>query len=442
MKRVQFLFTLFLMVSISTFAQTAYQFSFKLQKAGNSVPCKALFITNGDGTGMARIRFNTTTANDSTLIDMKVTEEITDEIPGCAGKGRLYFKLEKNQLIFGSDSNFILPQYFCFKLDVITGLYEPMGYSNSIDDCKAAVTTFSEISFLEQKDLTSDFVLTYFKPREKFYTNLFSKTRALTVNEQNVKMYLLVVANTFDDSIGKACAKDLKRTMKFFKDIQEFLGIKFEYDTIAGKNYNKQKVEKAIEKLGNAGPNDIIVFYYSGHGFRVKTGDTRLPPYIDLRPNYDGNPDNLNSMSMADIFQIISGMRARFKLVVGDCCNSFSNTYSIKAPAPPRTKGFSFTGSIQNGADLFLNATRSSVLLYGASPGEYSVCNDDFGGFFSHNLFTGIENQLKFYNSNATWQKIIDYTKANTIKMSKRVECPLPANPKNRCFQSPGGTIE
>jgi hypothetical protein len=249
-------------------------------------------------------------------------------------------------------------------------------------------------------------------------------------------MYLLVVANTFDNLIGKACAKDMVRAIRFFSDIKDFLGIKFEYDTIAGKNYNLENVEKAIDKLKIAGPNDIVIFYYSGHGFRPRTS-TQRPPFIDLRPNYDDNPNNLNSKSLADIYEKINKMPARLKLVFSDCCNDSSKTYSIKAKAPARTKGFTFSGNMQNAADLFLNTNRISILATGAEPGQKSICNDDFGGFFSYNLWKAIEGQISFFNSNASWDKIKEETQVNTKKLAYRVPCPTPANVSNRCYQTP-----
>ena len=442
MKKIVFIFSSLLLLTISAVAQTDYQFTFQIPNANSTIAAKVFFLNFEDGTAQARLRFNSPINIDSTLIDMKVTEENTDAIPGCVNQDRLFFNLQKNQLIFGNDSSVTLPQYFCFKKNTVTGFFEPLGISNTIGDCHAAVTPFTTVDYLEQKNLTPDFVLTYFKNREKFYTSLFAtKTRALTVNERNVKLYLLVVANTFDDSIGKACAKDMRRTISFFKDVKEFLGIQFEYDTIAGKNYNLTNVEKGIEKLRSAGPNDIVVFYYSGHGFR-QNGDTRRPPYIDLRPNYNDNPNNLNTKSLADIYATITGMPARLKLVLGDCCNDLSKSYSIKAKAPSQTKGFSLTGSIQNGADLFLNANRASILAAGAEPNQRSICNDDFGGFFSFNFLKAIEGQLSFLKTNATWDKIIEETKIKTRKMSARVDCPKPGNPQGRCLQMPYSEIE
>mgnify|MGYP000849798619 CR=1 FL=1 len=434
MKKKLFIFFTFILAAVTGYAQVTYQFSFQLPQAGSSMSCKAFFINYSDGTAQTRIRFNAPLNTDSTLVDLKA-EDVSEKMTGCSDM-MLFYKLQKTQLLFGNDNGITLPAYFCFRKNGQTGLFEPFGFSVGTDDCKAPITPFTSVDYLDKKDLTDPLLLTYFNNREKFYNSLYASTRDVISVDRNLTMHLLVVANTFDQNIGNACAKDMHRAIKFFQDLRDFLGIRFEYDTIAGKRYNLTEVNKAIDKLGAAGPNDIIVFYYSGHGFRQKD-DNRRPPYIDLRPNYDENPNNLNSKSLADVFQTISGMKARFKLVLSDCCNDMSKTYSVKAKPPSATKGFSLSGSFRNGADLFLNSQRMSILATGANPGQRSICNDDFGGFFSYNFLNAIEGQLSFLNSNASWDKITEEALMKTRKMSLRVECPAEGNPNGRCNQIP-----
>ncbi len=434
MKKAASLLILSVIAKLAVVAQVTYQFSFQLSQPGGPVPCKAFFINYPDGSSQARIRFNAPGDNDSTLVDMKAEEDINDNISACSDM--LFYKLQKNQVLFGNDVGVTLPALFGFQKNSQTGFFEPYGFSLSPGDCKTSLTPFSTIDYLEKKDLSENLLLTYFGSREKFYTSFFASTRDVISVDRNLTLHLLVVANTFDKSIGNACARDMRRTIKFFQELGDFLGIRFQYDTIAGKRYSLTEVEKAIEKLASAGPNDIIVFYYSGHGFRQKD-DNRRPPYIDLRPNYDENPNNLNSKSLADIFQSISGMKARFKLVLSDCCNDMSKTYSVKAKPPSVTKGFSLSGSFRNGADLFLNSKRMSILATGANPGQRSICNDDFGGFFSYNFLNAIEGQLSFLNSNANWDKITEEALTKTRKMSLRVECPEEGKPTGRCNQIP-----
>ncbi len=436
MKKLLFVLLTFVFTENSLSAQVIYRFSFTLPASGGTVPCTAFYVGQGDGTAQVRIRFTGPGAADSTLVDFTAEEEATDKFPGCAASDKLYLRLQKTQVLFGNDNGIAFPAYLCFRMNKETGYYEPAGYSNEVGNCESPITAFTSTESLAKKDISNETVSMYFRSSDSFYAGYFASTRDFVVIDPNITLHLLVVANTFDDHIGNACAKDMRRTIKFFQELKDFLGIRFVFDTIAGKRYSVAQVDAAIAKLANAGPNDIVVFYYTGHGFRQKD-DNRRPPYIDLRPNYDENPNNLNSKSLADIFQTVSGMKARFKLVWADCCNDMSRTYSVKAKPPSATKGFGLNGSLKNGADLFLNAKRLSILATGANPGQRSICNDDFGGFFSYNLLNSIEGQLSFLNSNANWDKIIEEAGGKTRKMAMRVDCATPANANARCTQIP-----
>lgn len=457
MKQIFFSLTVLMLATFGSFAQSSYEFTHSLQKGTATITAKTFFVDYGNGTGIARIRIDSPSGNDSTLIDCLATIENTDTVSGCTIANRLYLRLDKKQVMFGTDSGLTIPKYFVFTLNAGSGFFEPFGTGAGINNCQAIVTPFSAIRNLEKKDLNKQYVMRYFTNRDKFFNALFAiQDRDLTVLGQNVKIYLLVVANTFDDSIGSACAKDMRRAINFFTDIRDFLGMQFEYDTITGKNFDLTHVNNAIERLERAGKNDIVVFYYTGHGFRPAQNYAKRPPCIDLRTNQDihskdfENPNVLSSKSLQDIYDRIKQMPARLSLVIGDCCNDSMKYYNIKANAPMATKGgFGLTGNTQIAADLFLNATKISMLATGAEAGQKSICNDDFGGFFSYNLWEAISGQIKNSGSNnlwnvdqlqtvgKSWDNVKNYTKINTQKLARRVDCPMPDNPQNRCYQTP-----
>ena len=457
MKQIFFSLIVFLLTTFGGFAQSSYEFTHSLLKGKAMITAKTFFVDYGNGTGIARIRTDSPSGNDSTLIDYLATIEYTDKVSGCTTANRLYLRLDKKQVMFGTDSGLTIPKYFVFTLNAGSGFFEPFGFSDGINNCQDAVIPFSSIRSLAKKDLNKQYVLRYFTNQDQFFNSLFAtQDRDLTILGQSVKLYLLVVANTFDDSIGNACTKDMRRAINFFTDIRDFLGLQFEYDTITGKNFDLTHVNNAIERLGRAGKNDIIVFYYTGHGFRPAKNYAKRPPCIDLRTNQDihsrdfENPNVINSKSLQDIYDRIKQMPARLSLVLGDCCNDSMKYYNIKAKAPMATKGgFGLTGNTQIAADLFLNSAKISMLATGAEAGQKSICNDDFGGFFSYNLWEAISGQIKNSGSNnlwnmdqvqtvgKSWDNVKNYTKTNTQKLARRVECPVTGNPENRCYQTP-----
>jgi hypothetical protein len=273
---------------------------------------------------------------------------------------------------------------------------------------------------------------------ERFYRNLFvtNNSRALTVSEQNVNLILLVVANVYDTAIGQACRNDMNNAIRFFRKVSQFIGIKFRYDTIAGNRYSIKNVQEAISML-NPNPNDIVVFYYTGHGYRIEK-DNRPAPYIDLRPRIDRSIKLAdNTLSMEDIYDMVKKEGARLNLVLADCCNSLITLKNPLAEAPAKTKGFEMDWSTENARDLFLNGSPTSILATAAMPGQLATCNNTFGGFFSYFFRTSVENHFSYFKNKVTWEQVLEETKRQTKYKADHTYCKLPDYPKNICNQVP-----
>lgn len=89
---------------------------------------------------------------------------------------------------------------------------------------------------------------------------------------------------------------------------------------IAGTKYNKKNVELAIKNLKPVPDKDIVVFYYTGHGFRKPTERKKISqfPFLDLRSKTDSNYMAQSRLNIEkDIFNKIVSKGARFNLVLG-----------------------------------------------------------------------------------------------------------------------------
>jgi len=342
-------FSFFLIVATSD-AQSVYELAFTFPDANTAIEYKACYVDAADGKGKVRLRFTAPNGLDSILAELDAVEESPDINAACINPDRIYFKLQNPKYIESKDPGIILPKYFCFQKDTATGFLEPYGITNSSADCKADPVKFSNIAFIDQQSLTKDFVLTYFKPYDLFYRNLFvtNNPKALTTSERNVKIYLLIVANVDDPKIGAADRKNMNDAIAFFGKIKQFLGIAdFIYDTITGKRLTKQNVENALNTFyAPASINDILIFYYNGHGFRKPT-DGRPGPYIDLK-----DKDNWRIMeasaSLEDFYAIIRKKRARLSLVLGECCNALITDTNPLAEPPSVKKYIGLNWDTQN----------------------------------------------------------------------------------------------
>lgn len=421
------LFLLLLLVAFPAaivHSQTIYELSFNLQHTSGEIPAKAFFLDNNDGKGKLRVRFIDPVRKDSILAELDAAEEFTDA--ACA-EDKLWYKLDKLNYIDTRDPGIPLPAFLNFKKDVSSGLFEPSGFSGS-KDCNAAITKFTNISLIEKKDLTQEFVLSWFRQYDLFYRNLFvtNNPRALTVAERNIKLYLLIVANVTDAKIGTADRKNMNDAIAFFSKVKETLGIdQFLYDTVAGAAlYSKETVERKIKTFLAPGPNDIVVFYYSGHGYR-KPKDGRPGPYIDLRVDYNKSY-LLNSLSMEDIKDSIKKKGARFNLLLSDCCNAFvtdTNPMVQDQAISGKKGGFDLEWSVQNCRDLFLSTTPTTIFATAAEPHQLAISNPVFGGFFSNYFMANTASSLGYSKRNVNWTDIFEQVKSQTEKKTSRTWC-------------------
>jgi hypothetical protein len=428
MRKILVLLLALLVTVICLDAQTVYEFSFTYSPNQTAIGYKAFFIDNNDGTGKLRLKF--VAGDDTVLADYDVKEEIAEANANCNNTDRIYYRLQNPKFIESKNPGVDLPGYVCFVKDAVSGLYEPAGVGKGAADCKTELVKFSSISTINQQDLTKEFVLTYFKTYEPFYKSQFvtNNSKALTVAEQNTKLYLLFVSNVTDPEIGVADRKGMQETISFFRKIKEFLGIgTFVYDTITGTSFNKQTVLNKINSFLTPSPNDIVVFYYAGHGFRMPK-DGRQGPRMDLR---DLVKDQFlryqdNSLSTDSIMDIIRKKGARLNLIISESCNDTITKTNPMVKEPPiagKKGGFGMNWSMQNCRDLFLNATPTTILAAAASPYQLAISNSEFGGYFSTFFRNALEINMGYAKTNVKWDDVFEQTKQQTETKAGRTWC-------------------
>lgn len=119
-----------------------------------------------------------------------------------------------------------------------------------------------------------------------------------------------------------------------------------------------------------ADTNDVILFYFSGHGLQ----SAFLP--ID----YDGH---LNRLKHAEIRQIFKASKAKHKICIADACHSGSFNGSSKTP---------YNSTIQKYYDAFNESRGGTALILSSKAEEVSIENAGLRqGIFTHFLIRGLK---------------------------------------------------
>lgn len=195
------------------------------------------------------------------------------------------------------------------------------------------------------------------------YWLTFIDTNDKNVGEIDVKGRE-VLYNHFIDEVNAALAEN-----GYEADIQDFYGNKV----------TPENCKSAIELL-KVTPEDIIVFYYIGHGGRPTTDVEYMKNHP--WPQMCMSQWNENKyIPLEWVNKTLSSKGARLAVTIGMCCNSLSNISIKEGPAFSPNYGATYMGNnkMQRIQDLFLN-TRGSLLATSASPTQTSGClRSDFG---------------------------------------------------------------
>lgn len=230
----------------------------------------------------------------------------------------------------------------------------------------------------------------------------------------NSTMHVIIVANTKVSDIGAACKRDLDNLSSEFGGIAKVLGMQYDLQTLYGNSYSKEALVKLVNNFYPK-KNDVVVFVYTGHGFRFDN-QTDYYPNMDLCPSSYDDPRE-NYVSVSDVYKEIVAKGARLSLVFSDCCNT-----KIGANLPLINTNTLFSRS-NNNFDrsklqrLFIDAS-GSLIATAASPGEMSWCGVN-GGFFTLSLLESLRSQISAMSTvTPDWDTLVNNAITSAAKKS------------------------
>lgn len=264
----------------------------------------------------------------------------------------------------------------------------------------------------------------------------FSKQLKMFTDKMNkeehvgkTRFIMVIVADTKDPVIGKGCREDIRSIRNMFKKLTDHMEFNYLELVVAGAEYSKENVLEAIEAL-TPDNDDIIVFYYSGHGFSFDKDADKRYPQIDLRSINDSDISEVivdNANNLMDLFELIKSRGARLNIVIGDCCNNrikINKKFKGGDHSNQKVDIEEMTINKEMGTSMFCHST-ASILVAAADKGEFAVSDDEIGSIFTFN-FT---NNLKILLNKSVddvhelpWKKLLEDTKREANKQSKTYE--------------------
>jgi len=282
----------------------------------------------------------------------------------------------------------------------------------------------SSYTQLNPKNITDEYLRQFFGNYEQQYFSLKKMCGLTTDNtittynngNKSSTLHLVLIANTFDPTIGNGCASDETNLKNEFRQVANALGISFREYIVDGSSFLKQNVVSTLNSV-YPGANDVVLFVYRGHGFRWKD-QTNDWPRMDLRPSSYDNINENTSMNLSEVYSTLKDKGARLNLILADCCNSEINT-------SPVTNSNYLTFQFDNNSDvsklrrLFMDSN-GILLSSAAQKGEVSWTTSQ-GGLYCMSFLQALREGISYLsNDPCSWNNII----SKTISLARNKSTP------------------
>ncbi len=327
---------------------------------------------------------------------------------------------------FKPESFRLVESYVELDASQLTEEYLHQFYSTSEPDYKAFLSMindgFDNTIDNSYEDAQEDYTYSNTANNEN-YTNVDTSSTSTTTVENtsgDVTMHFIVVANTEIGDIGVSCDVDKRNLISEFEGVSEALKIKFKPYVVDGKDFTRENVLTTINNV-HVGANDVVMFVYTGHGYRW-SDQTEKYPRMDLRYNSYQKISNETSLNLSEVYSMINAKGARLTITFGDCCNADvgvnarTSTSFLSNRSNPNYK--------QEKLEKLFLKSKGNLIATAASPGQVSWSNSVNGGFFISSFIQAFHEEISYLGTDvADWDGLIKNTVDQAVSKTTAPAC-------------------
>lgn len=223
----------------------------------------------------------------------------------------------------------------------------------------------------------------------------------ISVSAISQTMHTLIFVNESEPGRQVDRTADSRNMKKFFTAIAQCLDYTNDLRSHTGAEFTTTYINREIDNLV-VNNNDVVVFYYSGHGANFR--NDKWPTLNLLDQNY------WSSRILARLNAKCE--KAKLVLFITDCCNSYIDN-GVKV-----TQSFNPTDD-NSVAKLFTGFKgKKKVIVTAAKPGQYSLSDRTKGALFGIAFRQAIYNNVSNDVSNPAWDKVLQDASRLTYRYS------------------------
>lgn len=235
-----------------------------------------------------------------------------------------------------------------------------------------------------------------------FQLFIFSFILHNPIELESATFHAILIGDSDDQELKKVVVRDLTHMKEHLKEVYLSLDEVNSYsqNIYLGKQVNSTVLDQlASLKIKE---EDIVFFYYSGHGFNTKRNKAEKWPYLYFNHGDIG----INSRS---IVEILLNYQPRLIICFFDCCN---NVLKHKDIPMLFQLGHAQQKKLRikpaNVRKLF-QETKGLVLISSASPDFYSEGTDQNGSFFTNQYIEIFKKNMSSENP-SSWDDLLSKT--------------------------------
>lgn len=214
-------------------------------------------------------------------------------------------------------------------------------------------------------------------------------------------MHTLIFVNESEPQREVDRTADSRNMKKFFTAIAQSLDYSNNLRSHTGNEFTSTFVDWEIENL-QVGNNDVVVFYYSGHGANYKKDKWPTLDFLDKA--------YWSSQILAKLNRKCE--KAKLVLFITDCCNGFyDNGFTPVNSYNPTDEN--------NVVKLFTGFRgKRKVIVTAAKPGQFSYSHKVYGAYFGMAFRSAVIENVSNDMINPTWEKVLKYASQLTFQYS------------------------
>lgn len=237
---------------------------------------------------------------------------------------------------------------------------------------------------------------------------------SVAANSQTVHILAFCATNDMKHGVLTGVATSAKNTKLYFEqqfvpEVKKYSGCNVSANFYYDSQFNKSTLERIVNSL-TSNSNDVIFFYYCGHGFNI-TSSNHLYPKLFL-----GGMDDARSKWLEDVYSVLKQKKHRLLVTIAEACNREYDVSNAKngrgafGPHPTYSK---------NGVNyriLFKDA--SGDYLCSSSQRKQASYFENGWGYFTDCFISAFDYETSEMTSSPSWDNILATAKQKTQEVA------------------------